>query len=642
MNRTEAALYIKSKYADYLRPAKKKGTFICPIPGCGNGTGKDGDGLVIDPRAKNPYTLHCFKCGFHGDIIDLYQKEHVCDTATAFNDLYKMFGVTIDEKQGDKMAAEPRNEGQRITTTFTAEKPAEGEITPYTANTDYTAKYEACRGQINDPTAQNYLKSRGISEATAARYGIGYDSKEKFIIIPVSSSFYIARNTDAGSTFRYNNPKGASIDIFNKAALYGDTARPVFITEGAIDALSIIEAGGQAVALNSTANVRKLLADLEEKPTRSPLILCLDNDDAGRKATAELAEGLNGLNIAHITADITGKYKDPNEALINDRGAFIAAVAAAERSTSKPYNTADYIRQGMGAEIEKMKLQRGRKSGFYNLDERAGSIYAGLYCVGAISSLGKTTFVYQLCDQLAAEGDHVLYFSMEQSRLEMVSKSIARQTAINDPAHATSSLQIRIGANNEGIRRAIADYVGSVGDRVSVIEGNYNCTVSFIGDTARAYREHNGVTPVIAVDYLQILRPDVDPRTGRAPTDPRIIVDNNLVALKRLSRELETPVIVICSINRSNYLTPIDFEAFKESGAIEFTADVVWGLQLDVMNDPIFNKEGKVKEKREAVAAAKAADPRSIELVCLKNRFGISRYSVNFNYYPAYDYFTPA
>ena len=38
MNRKDAAEYVKSRYADYLRPAKKKGTFICPV--CGNCPGE--------------------------------------------------------------------------------------------------------------------------------------------------------------------------------------------------------------------------------------------------------------------------------------------------------------------------------------------------------------------------------------------------------------------------------------------------------------------------------------------------------------------------------------------------------------------------------------------------------------------------
>ena len=79
MNRSDAAREVKTRYAEYLQPAKKriagKPTYICPI--CGNGTGKDGDGMSIDPHGDGTQ-LKCFKCGFYGDIVDLYQQEHNC------------------------------------------------------------------------------------------------------------------------------------------------------------------------------------------------------------------------------------------------------------------------------------------------------------------------------------------------------------------------------------------------------------------------------------------------------------------------------------------------------------------------------------------------------------------------------------
>ena len=99
-------------------------------------------------------------------------------------------------------------------------------------------------------------------------------------------------------------------------------------------------------------------------------------------------------------------------------------------------------------------------------------------------------------------------------------------------------------------------------------------------------------------------------------------------------------VFIISSVNRANYLTPIDFESLKESGSIEFTCDVIWGLQLQCLNDPIFDKQNNIKERREKIKEAKAADPRKIELSCLKNRYGIANYSCYFNYYPANDLFT--
>lgn len=645
MNRSDAAREVKSRYAEYLRPAKKrvngKPTYICPLPGCNNGTGKDGDGLVIDPTAKNPYTLHCFKCGFHGDIIDLYQKEHNCDAGEAFTALYDLFGITIDDDRTES-PQRPQKDQQRGNIPPAQEKPAESPTEATEGKPDFTDYYKRCKEHINDDAAQAYLTFRGLSNDTAVRYWLGYDPDTGYLIIPAAKSFFIARNTDSAAKMRYRNPTGVSIELFNLKALYNDDARPVFITEGAIDALSIIEAGGEAVALNSASNTRKLLEELKAHRTRSTLILCLDTDDAGKKAAASLADGLRELNIAYVTADICGQHKDPNEALTADKRAFIEAVAAAERGTIKPDNTADYIRHSMAAEIEGLRAQSDRKTGFPNLDAEAGSIYAGLYAVGGISSVGKTTFISQIADQMAEQGQHVLFFSMEQSRLEMVSKSIARQTAKDDPDKAVSSLQIRTGAKGENIARATAAYLQNVGDRISIIEGNFNCTVSFIGNYTRQYIAQNGgIKPVIVIDYLQVLQAEKDPETGRKPSDTKQIVDYNVTQLKRLSRSLELPIFVISSVNRSNYLTPIDFEAFKESGGIEYTADVVWGLQLSAIHDPVFDSDKKIKEKREKIAAAKEAMPRDIELVCLKNRYGKSRYAAEFTYYPQYDFFAP-
>lgn len=643
MNRSDAAREVKSRYAEYLRPAKKriagKQTYICPL--CENGTGKDGDGMSIDPHGDGTQ-LKCFKCGFYGDIVDLYQQEHNCDAGTAFAALYDRFGIIIDQNDRVERPQSHETTPQRVNIPPAQENATEGKIEAVEGKPGFTDYYKSCKEHINDPKAQEYLAFRGLSNETAARFGIGYDPASGFMIVPAARSFYIARNTDSASGMRYKNPTDASIELFNLKALYNDAARPVFITEGAIDALSIIEAGGEAVALNSASNTRKLLEQIRKQRTRSTLIICLDNDDAGKKAAAALAEGLQELNIAHITADISGGHKDPNDALKADRAAFIEAVAAAERGTIKPDNTADYIRHSMAAEIEGLRAQSDRKTGFINLDAEAGSIYAGLYAVGGISSVGKTTFISQIADQMAAQGQHVLFFSMEQSRLEMVSKSIARQTAKDDQDKAVSSLQIRTGAKGENITRATAAYLQNVGDRMSIIEGNFNCTVSFIGNYTRQYIAQNGgVKPVIVIDYLQVLRAEKDPETGRKPTDTKQIVDYNVTQLKRLSRSLELPIFVISSLNRSNYLTPIDFEAFKESGGIEYTADVVWGLQLDAIHDPVFDSDKKIKEKREKIAAAKEAVPRKIELVCLKNRYGKSRYAAQFTYYPQYDYFTP-
>lgn len=58
-------------------------------------------------------------------------------------------------------------------------------------------------------------------------------------------------------------------------------------------------------------------------------------------------------------------------------------------------------------------------TGFTELDcVLEGGLYEGLYIVGAVSSLGKTTFVLQIADQIAQHEQDVLIFSLEMSQYE--------------------------------------------------------------------------------------------------------------------------------------------------------------------------------------------------------------------------------
>lgn len=293
---------------------------------------------------------------------------------------------------------------------------------------------------------------------------------------------------------------------------------------------------------------------------------------------------------------------------------------------------ASYMAQLMAQEISEFSRASETKTGFSRFDQLAGGIFPGLYVVAAISSLGKTTFIHQMADQMAAAGKHVLFFSLEMSRLEMVSKSISRKMAQIDYSNALTSLKIRRGTTSNLMERATKEYAEAVGDRLNVIEGGFDTTVSLIGEYTQRYIKKNNTRPVVIVDYLQIIQ-------GAQKNTLREATDFNVVELKRMTRALDVPVIVISSVNRGNYLLPVDFESIKESGGIEYTADVVLGLQLACLDEPLFDKEKQIKEKRERVKAAKGENPREVKLVCLKNRYGSPDWAIEYKYYPQYDLF---
>lgn len=292
----------------------------------------------------------------------------------------------------------------------------------------------------------------------------------------------------------------------------------------------------------------------------------------------------------------------------------------------------DYVTKQMQADIEQFAKASGIKTGFSMFDEVTGGLYPGLYVLGAISSLGKTTYIHQMADQIAEHGKQVLFFSLEMSRLEMASKSISRMAAKMDKTNALTSLNIRKGTTSQSTKKAMFQYALNVGNNLSVIEGSFETTVSFICEYVRMYKQTHNHTPVVIVDYLQVIQ-------SKEKAGIREAVDYNVVELKRMSRELETPVILVSSINRTNYLQPIDFESFKESGCIEYTADVVLGLQLACLDEELFERENKIKQKRERIKEAKAENPRQVKLICLKTRYGAPDWRIRYNYFPQYDLF---
>lgn len=303
------------------------------------------------------------------------------------------------------------------------------------------------------------------------------------------------------------------------------------------------------------------------------------------------------------------------------------------KNTFEAHNMQTYL-YGIMAEDMRLFAESGnKKTGYANLDAIT-NLYPGLYVLGAISSLGKTTFAHQMADQIAESGEPVIYFSLEQGVLELASKSLSRIMAKKDKTTAVSSLQIRKNEIDKNVADAMTAYASFAGN-LTVVECGFEATIDDIEQYVNDYIRINHNNPVVFIDYLQVIRVS---DLGMSTKDA---VEMHVKRLKQLQKDNNLVVIVISSLNRQNYLSPVDFESFKESGGIEYTADVLWGLQLEVLQNEVFSKRDQTAEKRRLVREAKAAEVREIELCCLKNRFGKSSYSCKFAYYPQFDCFVP-
>lgn len=641
MTRDEMKQEIKRrvKIADIYRPPKgKKGGAVCPL--CGSG--ESGDGAFHIHEDTNSY--YCYSCKRGGDVIDLYQKMNNVDFSTALHDLGEKCGLDFEGKptRAEKAFAHiktPADEKTRPNIPLSGQE-----------EKDFTQYYIQCRENLFAPDnsgipAIEYIERRGLDLGICCDMFVGFDPAADTLntghptprlIIPTTKSHYVARRIDGVEEYKALNPRGQTVGVFNYKVLKKPETQEVFVCEGAIDALSFMTVGADAIALNSTTHIKKFLKKMEDDRPRSDItfIIALDADKAGRDGSAELAAGFRRLGISFIMGgDIYGGAKDANEALCRDREAFVEAIETAKLETAaRPDNVSLYIDNFMGGDIEHFKQER--KTGFLSFDLQTGGLYPGLYVLAAISSLGKTSFALQMADQLAASGEDVLFFSLEMSRLELVSKSLAR-TIAQESDRNISSMDIRKGKITEEVMSAAQRYKETVGERLSIVEANFDLNISSICDYVRRYIAKNDTRPAVFLDYLQILQPKEDDSKKQR----REALDNTVTELKRFSREIDAPVFVISSVNRANYATPIAFESLKESGGIEYSADVVLGMQLQCLREDLFTSEGSVSKKRKRIEEEKKANPRKIELVCLKNRFGISSFSCFYEYFPRVDLF---
>ena len=640
---TEAVKERLTEYVESITDHSRKGNkkaYICPL--CGSGTGRNATGaFTITPDGNS---WKCFACDKGGDTLDLIgYVEGIDDYNSKLTRAGELFNMTIDAP-----AREYQNQ----------DKTAQNTDTHNSIHTPTNGNYLAFYKQANDNIqATNYPEKRGLSKAILDRFKIGYVENWKHpnapenvtgsprLIIPVTQTSYLARDTrDNIPDYQkqYAKTKVGGSDIFNGRAFIDDLDKPIFIVEGEIDALSIMEVGGVAVALGSTSNAKKLAGMVRDKQLERPLILALDNDSRGRKTQAELEGLLQAQKTPYTIAVLTeGAVKDPNEMLVKNKEAFTARVEDAiknARDDKEKYletSTDNYIQDFLNGIADSVNTP-SISTGFPILDKSLdGGFYEGLYIVGAISSLGKTTLVTQIADQVASKGHDVLIFSLEMARAEIMAKSISRHTVMEvlqtggEMKNAKTVRGITAGnryekysnTERELIKNAVQTYSGYA-KHIYITEGVGDLGVNQIRATVEKHTRYTGNTPLVIVDYLQILAPANERATDKQNTDKAVM------ELKRISRDFKTPVIGISSFNRDNYNNAVSMQAFKESGAIEYSSDILIGLQLKGAGQKDFD-----------ATEAKSKSPREIELVILKNRNGKTGDKVPFEFYPMFNYF---
>ncbi|MBR2675224.1 MAG: hypothetical protein IKE52_07255 [Mogibacterium sp.] len=275
------------------------------------------------------------------------------------------------------------------------------------------------------------------------------------------------------------------------------------------------------------------------------------------------------------------------------------------------------------------------ETGFSVLDDALGGGFTpGLICLGAVSSLGKSTFALQLAHSIALHKNPVLFFSLEMRRDDVIAKAIIREW---HKIHPDSKITVQDllmnykdidSSEQDELDQMIEDLKKKKDFKFSVVEPDIEYrTAEIITNTIDKFRNeenNSNLEPFVVIDYLQIVAPPVNMRG----CSDKQIVDYNLSVFKSYVDKTNLPILIISSFNRTAYEQKASFQAFKESGNIEYTSDIVMALQYSGVSQEGFDSE-----------VEKQKSPRDVDLVILKQRYGASGQTITMPFYPEYNWF---
>jgi len=274
-----------------------------------------------------------------------------------------------------------------------------------------------------------WIESRGISVATAEKFGLSSQGENLALPYLVNGKLHNTKLRKPGKSFTFTTA-GKSLEFWNHDALLNyPAAEALIITEGEFDALACLEAGYGCVVsvpngavdkpgegnINPFDDTRcaylwrngKLRSEIAD---RGRVILAVDGDDAGRVLQSELALRIGRKRCFYVlyppgckdANDVLKTYGiDGLRALIDEARPYVDDVVPFYDAPPEP--EAFYYGLGLTGLDEHLKLRRPE-----------------VCVVTGTPNAGKSQFVRWMCCQLAAIHDlRTAFISFEENREQM-------------------------------------------------------------------------------------------------------------------------------------------------------------------------------------------------------------------------------
>jgi replicative DNA helicase len=209
--------------------------------------------------------------------------------------------------------------------------------------------------------------------------------------------------------------------------------------------------------------------------------------------------------------------------------------------------------------------QRGVSIGMNKLDSYISGLIPGrFYIIAARTSVGKTSFATWMALQAIKQGSKPLFFSNEMDKEDIIEKFIATESKIGTHKFQTGDM-------TDGELTKFVESAKDLSKLKMAIDEKSGWDIDAL--TSRVYQMHReGRCDMVFVDYLQQVRV----KSSKSKYEQVSHVSD---AMKKLSRELNIPVIGLAQINRESEKGGKEdipsLAQLKDSGSLEQDADVV-------------------------------------------------------------------